>query len=245
MCVRQSVDKKDINFYDGDRTDFDNGQDKISTRQKILDCAVNLFASKGYTETSIRELAAAVGLKGGSIYSHFPSKQAILDYILEDYSALNSDTFNAEAASSTLREHPTADGVLACLRLSFPEGRDEYYLKVLCVILQEQHRNPDIRDFVSKRVILNAEHDISAVLQMLKDMNIIRQDANIDFWMKTSSSLLYAFASRRMLGIGDNSPSIPGMESAGATNFSGMGMVDLLRYLFDMLLETCGVKKNT
>ena len=207
----------------------DSGQDKISTRQKILDCAVSLFAAKGYTETSIRELAAAVGLRGGSIYSHFPSKQAILEYILEDYSEWNSNTFNAEAAFSTLMENPTADGILACMRLSFPEGRDEYYLKVLCVVLQEQHRNPDIRDFVSRRVIMNAEQDIGAIIQMLKDMKIIRRDADIDFWVKTSSSLLYAFASRRMLGIGDDSP-----------NLSGMGMVDLLRYLFDMLFETCG-----
>jgi hypothetical protein len=41
---------------------------------------------------------------------------------------------------------------------------------------------------------------------------------------------MYTFAHRVMLGIGDNSP-----------DFSGMGMVGLLKHLFDMMLEKCGV----
>ena len=57
----------------------DNEPEKISTRQKILDCAIDLFATKGYTETTVRELAAAVGVKEASIYNHFSSKNSILE----------------------------------------------------------------------------------------------------------------------------------------------------------------------
>jgi len=59
--------------------------EKITTKQKILICATNLFSEQGYTETTIREIAAAVGLRDSSIYNHFPSKSSILEYILEDY----------------------------------------------------------------------------------------------------------------------------------------------------------------
>ena len=203
-------------------------QDDISTKQRILTCAVNLFAKKGFTETTIRELAVAAGLKGGSIYNHFPSKNAILEYILDDYSAHNSGTFNKETAIAKLRKNSTTDGVMDCLNLSFPEGRRDYYLKVLCVLLQEQYRNPVIQDFVCNRIILQNERDIREILQILKDLNVIRQDTDSDPWVKAYSGLLYAFSGRRMLGIGDNSP-----------DFSGMGMNDILKYFIDLMLTTC------
>ena len=55
----------------------DSSQEKRSTKQRILRSAIDLFAKKGYTETSIRELAAAVGVKEASIYNHFLSKNSI------------------------------------------------------------------------------------------------------------------------------------------------------------------------
>ena len=207
--------------------------EEISTKQKIIICAVKLFARKGYTETTIRELADAAGLKGASIYNHFPSKNAILEYILEDYSAYNSSMFNEEAARAKLKENPTTDGIMDCLTLSFPEDMTDYYLKVLCVLLQEQYRNPLIHDFVSNEVILGGERVIKMVFKTLKDLKVIHQDADIDPWAKIHSSLLYTFSSRMHLGIGDTSP-----------DFIGMGMMDLLRFQINLLLTTYTVKKE-
>ena len=68
---------------------------------------------------------------------------------------------------------------------------------------------------------------------------MIRLETETDFWAKTGSSLVYAFASRVMLGIGDRSPNLPGM-GLDKINFSGMGLADLLRRLFDTMLKTCG-----
>ena len=57
----------------------------IPTKQKILICAVNLFASKGCIETSVRDIATTVGIKPASIYNHFASKEDILLLMLDDY----------------------------------------------------------------------------------------------------------------------------------------------------------------
>jgi AcrR family transcriptional regulator len=206
-------------------------KDELSTKQKILTGAVNLFAVKGYTETSIRELADAVGLKGGSIYNHFRSKNAILQYILEDYSTLNSGTFNEEEIRAKLREDSTVDGIMKCFKLTFPKGKEDYYLKVLCVMLQEQHRNPLIHDFVSSQIILHSEYDVRVIFQILKDLGVIRHDVDFDPWVKTISSLLYAFSSRMSLGIGDKSP-----------GYSGMGLVEVIRFLIKQILSTYGVE---
>jgi AcrR family transcriptional regulator len=57
----------------------------MPTKQRILSCAVNLFCEKGYSETAIRDIASAVGIKASSIYNHFPSKEALLMFMLNDY----------------------------------------------------------------------------------------------------------------------------------------------------------------
>lgn len=52
--------------------------DRNGTPGRVLKVALNLFAERGYAATSIRDIAAAVGVKGASIYTHFPSKEHIL-----------------------------------------------------------------------------------------------------------------------------------------------------------------------
>jgi AcrR family transcriptional regulator len=54
-----------------------------STEQRILDVATVFFYEKGYHATTMREVAARVGIKAGSLYNHFPSKEALLFEIAE------------------------------------------------------------------------------------------------------------------------------------------------------------------
>ena len=51
-------------------------------RQRILDEAAHLFLTSGDAETTLRKIAPAVGMKAGSIYHHFSSKDEILEAIL-------------------------------------------------------------------------------------------------------------------------------------------------------------------
>ena len=56
-------------------------------RDEILRTAAGLFASDGYTNTSMREVAAASGILAGSLYHHFESKEAIAVELVEAYHA--------------------------------------------------------------------------------------------------------------------------------------------------------------
>ena len=55
-----------------------------SRRQEVLDCAVKLFAERGFDGTSINDIAERTTLKKPSLYHYFPSKQHILVAVLED-----------------------------------------------------------------------------------------------------------------------------------------------------------------
>src|SRR5919204_2922867 len=63
-------------------------------RQQIEDAASSLFSRRGYAATSVRDIARALDLQGGSLYAHIPSKQAVLASIVEQA----ADRFHAAVA---------------------------------------------------------------------------------------------------------------------------------------------------
>jgi len=54
-----------------------------ATRERILLEASRLFRHHGYAATTLREVADAAGIKAGSIYYHFESKEQILGEVLD------------------------------------------------------------------------------------------------------------------------------------------------------------------
>lgn len=61
------------------------------TRKKILMSALNLFSSKGYEQTAIRDIATEVNIKAPSIYAYFQSKEelfiSVSNFAIEEYIA--------------------------------------------------------------------------------------------------------------------------------------------------------------
>ncbi|MDI1236546.1 MAG: TetR/AcrR family transcriptional regulator [Polaromonas sp.] len=60
-----------------------NDVDAPATRERVLLEAARLFRHHGYSATTLREVADAAGVKAGSIYYHFESKEQILGEVLD------------------------------------------------------------------------------------------------------------------------------------------------------------------
>ncbi|GAA0957057.1 TetR/AcrR family transcriptional regulator [Actinocorallia libanotica] len=74
-------------------------------REHLLEAAVELFATKGYAATTMRDIADASGILAGSIYHHFASKEAMLDEALRDFLVRLYERFAAaERAGDDPRE---------------------------------------------------------------------------------------------------------------------------------------------
>ncbi len=56
-------------------------------RQRILECAQEVFAEKGYVNTPVRDIIDRSGFGTGTFYKHFASKEAVLTTLLEDFLA--------------------------------------------------------------------------------------------------------------------------------------------------------------
>jgi TetR/AcrR family transcriptional regulator, cholesterol catabolism regulator len=77
-------------------------------REAILDAAMHLFGKQGYTGTSMRDIAGAVGVLPGSLYAHIASKEALLVDIVEDginrfLAALRPHALSEATATEKLR----------------------------------------------------------------------------------------------------------------------------------------------
>ena len=55
---------------------------KETRKQEITRVAAKLFKEKGYTAVTMRDLAAAMGIKAASLYNHIDSKQTILQDLI-------------------------------------------------------------------------------------------------------------------------------------------------------------------
>lgn len=68
-------------------------------REAIMDAAMHLFGKQGYTGTSMRDIASAVGVLPGSLYAHIQSKEALLVDIVGDGINRFLDAVGPHAAS--------------------------------------------------------------------------------------------------------------------------------------------------
>jgi AcrR family transcriptional regulator len=53
------------------------------TAQRILDAAESLFAERGFEATSLREIAARVGIREPGLYNHFANKRELYAAVLD------------------------------------------------------------------------------------------------------------------------------------------------------------------
>jgi TetR/AcrR family transcriptional regulator len=75
------------------------------TRDLILDAAESLFASQGYPATTVKQVAAKVGVQGPALYKHFTSKRALFEEVLERlFSPFTALLADASATAGNQRE---------------------------------------------------------------------------------------------------------------------------------------------
>ena len=54
-----------------------------STKEKLVAAALDLFSKKGYSATSVDEIAESIGIKGPNLYKYFKGKEALFKELSE------------------------------------------------------------------------------------------------------------------------------------------------------------------
>lgn len=106
--------------------------DAKKTRQQLIAEATDLFATKGYAETSISDICEAAQITKGALFHYFKSKQALfLEIWTELQIAMDSEARRAAIAARSLSD-PYAAFLAGCRTyLSYATRRD--YQKIVLI----------------------------------------------------------------------------------------------------------------
>lgn len=66
-----------------------------TTKERIVEAAVSLFATHGYRDTTVIAIADAVGLSDAGVLHHFPTKRAIFAAVVQLFADLQAERFAA------------------------------------------------------------------------------------------------------------------------------------------------------
>ena len=129
--------------------------EKGNTKQEIIEAALDLFSVQGFEATSVSQIADAVGIRKASLYSHFESKQAILDAlvqeVLEQYEKQSIFVrTNWEIDACSLPQ--TSDAVVSMIKEQIRYIiHDSYIRKARKMLVIEQFRNSEIAKLQTKQ----------------------------------------------------------------------------------------------
>jgi AcrR family transcriptional regulator len=96
-----------------------------SRRDELLAIAAELFAQRGFKNTTVRDIADAAGILSGSLYHHFDSKESMVDEILSTFQTELFKRYD-EIVGSGLDARAKVDAVV---RVSF-EAIDQHHAEV-------------------------------------------------------------------------------------------------------------------
>ena len=151
---------------------------KQNTKEKIFEVSIDLFSQYGYDGVSIRQIAKEVGIKESSIYNHYPSKESILDEILNYY----------------IREMLKEEAPLMQSSQNLDLGFDTFYrigserfisklseekmMKITRIFLVESYHNEKINKFLKEAIIGYGVNGWIELFDLMKEKKVIKEDSN-------------------------------------------------------------------
>lgn len=154
--------------------------EKSNTKQEILEAALNLFSTQGFEATSVSQIADAVGIRKASMYSHFTSKQEILDALLQDGLAQYAEhSVFAKAAwddpaflkdKQNLSPDAMLSMVLGHIRYILHDPQISKSRKMLTI---EQFRNPNLKSLQTKQNYTDVMRYFTDMIRFLIDQGML------------------------------------------------------------------------
>ncbi len=140
-----------------------------SSKERLLDAAIHLFRSRGYTATRVDDICEHAGLTKGSFFHHFTSKQDLALACIRRWNELNTATFD----STLYRFLPDPlDRLLGYVdfRKTLLRGDLPDYTSLTGTLLQEIYiTHPVLRDACNDSISDQAEFleaDIGAAIRL-------------------------------------------------------------------------------
>lgn len=146
-----------------------------TTKSKILEEALVLFAENGYKGTNLRDLAARLGLSKSALYKHYTSKEAIWNALLD-----RMEAYYAERFGSTEHMPPQPKSGEELLKLAMGQiyftVHDEQIILTRKLLLTEQFHDERVCRLATKHFLEGTKNMFRAIFEQMMDDGLMKKD---------------------------------------------------------------------
>ena len=147
----------------------------MSTKEKILETALALFAENGYNGTSMEQIAQDVGIKTPSLYKQFKGKEDILNSLIDIAEARYEENFGSDKNIGKLPE--SIDEFLRSTteRIRFTIN-DPIIRKMRIFLVQEQFRNERLAEITTRHQMDGIQKMYQKIIEDLMNKGLFQKD---------------------------------------------------------------------
>ena len=147
----------------------------MSTKEKILDAALTLFAENGYDGTSVEQIANIVGIKAPSLYKHYKGKEDILNALIDSAEERYEVMFGSEKNIGKVPQSREEFIKVTMERISFTM-RDPIIRKTRMLLVQEQFRNERISEATTRHQLDGIQRMFVKIIKQMMDKGMVVPD---------------------------------------------------------------------
>ncbi len=139
------------------------------TKKRVYLAAVDLFSKKGYTGTSLSEIAEMVGLRQASLYNYYKAKDDLLTAVFRDFEESYTRHRPTPETILSTAENQSLEAALAAIFYRFDAGEEtDRMMKVTKIVFSLKYEDPRAADLMNRIMLdgaLAVRQDIFDVLQ--------------------------------------------------------------------------------
>lgn len=190
-------------------------QHEMGSRERIVAAARHLFATQGFHQTPMSELAVAAGVSVGQIYRLFTGKNAVIQAIVMEDTAAKMTELQAMNASVKSGELTIEEGFVALAQRALSKGDEALSFEIMA----EAHRNADVAD-----TIADLCRDFR---RMIRELACVANPDLSDNDLEGAEELILAF----MFGLGHRTLSRPRLSESETARLTGRMILAAVRAL--------------
>ena len=147
----------------------------MTTRDRILNEALTLFAENGYDRTSVEEIAEKVGIKAPSLYNHFKGKEDILNALIDMAEARYEEFFGSDRYFGKLPESKEEFIQTSIQKISFTMN-DPMIRKMRKFLVREQFRNERFAEITTKHQLNGIQGMYTKIIEGMMNEGLFKKD---------------------------------------------------------------------
>ena len=145
------------------------------TKERILEEALVSFVENGYKGTNLRDFAAGMGLSKSALYSHYESKEAIWNALIDRMEAYYSERFGS---ATHLPESPKTCDELFQLTMQMVNFtiHDEKIILTRKLLLTEQFHDERVKKLATEHFLNGTKAIYKAVFAGMIENKLLKEE---------------------------------------------------------------------